>query len=445
MDTETGEGEQIPFAVPYIGPEEEAAVLRVLRSGWLTTGPETLAFEKEFAAFLENPPYPPPAGPPSNPGPPRAPRPLPLSCLAVNSATSGLHLALEALGVSRGDTVLVPSFTFTSTAEVARYLGAEVVFLDSSPGGFHLDGEKLAFTLDRLFRDLPAYPSRPSSAGGGFGPRGRPRALIPVHYGGLPRGMEAVMELARRYGVAVVEDAAHAFPSLLPASAETGDSPGAFAGTLGDAGVFSFYATKTLTTGEGGMVASRNQDLARRIAVMRSHGIDRSVWNRYTGDGASWYYEVVEAGYKYNMTDIMAALGRVQLSRAWSLLERRRAIARRYDDAFGEEEALILPPTGPGDARHLYPLRLSAKKCPLPRDEFILKLRERGIGASVHFIPLHTMPYYKKRYALEDADFPESLNAFREVVSLPIWPGMGEKRVERVISAVKSLIREKGR
>jgi dTDP-4-amino-4,6-dideoxygalactose transaminase len=178
---------------------------------------------------------------------------------------------------------------------------------------------------------------------------------------------------------------------------------------------------------------------------MRSHGIDRSIWSRYTDAGASWYYEVVEAGYKYNMTDLMAALGRVQLSRAWSLLERRKAIARRYDEAFGEEEALILPPTGPGDARHLYPLRVSAKKCPLSRDEFILKLRERGIGVSVHFIPLHTMPYYKKRYALEDTDLPESLNTFREVVSLPIWPGMGEKQVERVISVVRSLIRGHGR
>ncbi|MDR3162022.1 MAG: DegT/DnrJ/EryC1/StrS aminotransferase family protein [Spirochaetaceae bacterium] len=419
------ETEAIPFARPSIGKEEEEAVLRVLRSGWLTTGAEALAFEEEFAAFLEGPPLPSPA-----PGKPPLP---PLRALAVNSATSGLHLALEALGVGPGDLVLVPSYTFTSTAEVARYLGAEAVFVDLRPGTFHLDPGALERILARLSKGLPPYPQR-----GGCGPRGRPRALIPVHYGGLPCDMGALRDICRRYDLGIVEDAAHSFPSLIP-GADLGDAagPAAYAGTLGDAGVFSFYATKPIATGEGGMVVTRNQALADRIAVMRSHGIDRTVWNRYTDRGASWYYEVIEAGFKDNFPDLLAALGRVQLKRAPVLLERRCAIARRYDEAFGEERRFLIPPTGGGDARHLYPLRL--REGGLKRDEFIRELQKRGIGVSVHFIPLHLMPYYKKRYALEPEDLPESLRAFEQVISLPIWPDMGEDRVERVIQAVKAI------
>jgi dTDP-4-amino-4,6-dideoxygalactose transaminase len=389
--------EPIPFARPFTGTEEEEAVLRVLRSGWLTTGAETLAFEKEFAAFLQN-------GGGAD-----------IRALAVNSATSGLHLALEAAGVGPGDRVLVPSFTFTSTAEVVRYLGADPVFVDVVPGGFHLDPRSLEEALARLSRK----------------PGPRPAAVIPVHYGGLPCDMAAILDIARHYRLKVIEDAAHAFPSRL------GD--GSFAGTLGDAGVFSFYATKTITTGEGGMVVCTDGGLAARISVMRSHGIDRNVWNRYTDAGASWYYEVVEAGYKYNLPDILGAIGRVQLGRAWALLREREAAAAAYDRAFGDDGAFIIPPTGPGDARHLYPLRLNPEVCALSRDEFIQKLKEAGIGASVHFIPLHTMPYYKKRYDLRDEDFPETMRAFRNLISLPIWPGMGEARINRVIRMVKNI------
>jgi dTDP-4-amino-4,6-dideoxygalactose transaminase len=406
--------DQIPFALPYIGKEEEEAALRVLRSGWLTTGSEALAFEREFAEFLAEG---------AKPGGP--------ACLAVNSATSGLHLALEAVGTGPGDVVLAPSYTFASTAGTARCLGAEVAFVDTARDSFHLDPRALETALERLSRGLPAYPPRPGSSGEGFGPRGKPRALIPVHYGGLPCDMDAVMAVSRRYGAAVIEDAAHAFPSRLPG--------GRWAGTIGDAGVFSFYATKTITTGEGGMVVSRNQGMIDRMAIMRSHGIDRSIWNRYTDTGASWYYEVTAPGYKYNMPDILAALGRVQLSRAPSLLEKRARIARRYDQAFGGDELFSLPPSGPADARHLYPLRLNLEKSPLPRDAFIENLKAAGIGVSVHFIPLHCMPYYKNRYNLQDGDFPESLRNFQRVISLPIWPGMGEAQVERVIASVKAV------
>jgi dTDP-4-amino-4,6-dideoxygalactose transaminase len=362
---------------------------------------------------------------------------LKVRALAVNSATSGLHLALESLGIGPGDLVLAPSYTFTSTAEVVRYLGAEAVFVDIGPGSFHMDPRALERTLQRLSAGLPAYAPRRGDTGEGFGPRGQAKAVIPVHIGGLPCDMASIMEIAGRYGLGVVEDAAHAFPARFP--------DGSWAGTIGDLGVFSFYATKTITTGEGGMVLTRNKALASRIAVMRSHGIDRAVWNRYTDSKASWYYEVVEPGFKYNLPDILAAIGRVQLSRARDLLGKRRAIGARYDGAFGGEPALALPPTGPGDARHLYPLGFNPEgaagspAAALTREKFIEKLQDAGIGVSVHFIPLHIMPYYKKRYDLEEADFPESLRRFRMTISLPIWPGMEERQVETVIAAVKSL------
>jgi dTDP-4-amino-4,6-dideoxygalactose transaminase len=412
-----------------MGAEEEAAVLRVLRSGWLTTGQEALGFEREFGEFLSSGQ--------GKASPVAADLENTLSsiendtiirCLAVNSATSGLHLALEACGAGPGDLVLVPSFTYTSTAEVARYLGAEPVFVDLAPGTFLMDPAALERTLDRLSRGLPAYESR-----GGFGPVGKPRAVIPVHYGGLPCDMQAIMELARQHKLTVIEDAAHAFPSQL--------DDGSFAGTLADLGVFSFYATKTITTGEGGMVATRDPELASRVATMRSHGIDRVVWNRYTDRKASWQYEVVEPGFKYNLPDLLAALGRAQLKRAWDMLEKRRRIAGLYNAGFGDDKRFILPPSGAGNAWHLYPLRLSLENCALSRDSIIEALQEEGIGVSVHFIPLHTMPYYRKRQGLLPEDFPESLRQFKGVISLPIWPGMEDAQVERVIAAARKVAR----
>jgi dTDP-4-amino-4,6-dideoxygalactose transaminase len=241
--------------------------------------------------------------------------------------------------------------------------------------------------------------------------------------------MRAIMEIARRYKVKVIEDAAHAFPSQL--------EDGSFAGTLADAGVFSFYATKTITTGEGGMVATRDQELADRVGIMRSHGIDRVVWNRYTDRRASWYYEVVEPGFKYNLPDLLAALGRTQLERAWDMLERRRRIAGLYNAGFDNDSRFILPPSGRGNAWHLYPLRLNLARCAPSRDTIIERLQERGVGVSVHFIPLHIMPYYRKRQNLLPEDFPESLKQFKGVISLPIWPGMEDAQVERVIAMAR--------
>jgi dTDP-4-amino-4,6-dideoxygalactose transaminase len=411
MIIEPSKQASIPFARPFVGPEEEAAVLRVLRSGWLTTGKEALAFEEEFAAFLSFREQ--DAPDPRFPRDALDPRKSGLRCLAVNSATSGLHLALAACGVGPGDQVLVPSYTFTSTAEVVRYVGADPVFVDVVPGGFHLDPQALEKALAKISP-------------------GRATAVIPVHYGGLPCDMPRIRAIAERFGLRVIEDAAHAFPSW---TAE------GYAGTLGDIGVFSFYATKTITTGEGGMVVTAEGDLAERIARLRCHGIDRSVWARYSDPRSSWYYEVVEAGYKYNLPDLLAALGRVQLSRAEALLALRETIAARYDRAFAGDERFALPPTAPGNARHLYPLGLNLEHLSLSRDEIILRLQERGIGVSVHFIPLHTMPYYRERYGLKPEDFPESLKTFRRVISLPIWPGMEEALVDRVITVVKEVSR----
>jgi dTDP-4-amino-4,6-dideoxygalactose transaminase len=397
------EAEPVPFARPFIGTGEEEAALRVLRSGWLTTGAEALALEKEFAAFLAE----------GSPAQGAAPH-----CLAVNSATSGLHLALEACGVQSGDLVLVPSLTFTSTAEVARYLGADPVFVDVAPGTFHIDPAALEAKIVSLKNTGKA-----------------PKAVMPVHYGGLPCDMKAIMNIARRYSLKVIEDAAHSFPSRLSDGSFAGPL---YAGALGDVGVFSFYATKTLTTGEGGMVVCKDTAIARRISVMRSHGIDRSVWNRYTDAKASWYYQVAEAGYKYNLPDLLAAVGRVQLARAWDLLAMRRKIAAAYDDAFAGDGRFHIPPTGDGDARHLYPLRLNPAQVKTSRDDCIQKLQERLIGVSVHFIPLHTMPFYKNRYHLNDEDFPETMKSFRQEISLPIWPGMSETQVQRVIETVRA-------
>lgn len=401
----------IPFAYPLLGREEEEAVLRVLRSGWLTTARETLAFEVEFADFLRR----------GGGGEFRA--------LAVNSATSGLHLAMEACGVGPGDVVLTSPYTFTATAEVVRYLGADVAFVDVGENSFNIDPEGLEKTVLRLRAGLPAYPAREGTGSEGFGPRGRPAVIAPVHFAGLPCDMTRVLSIARSHGLRVVEDAAHSFPSL---TEEFG-----YAGTIGDVGVFSFYATKTMTTGEGGMVVTADPDLASRISVMRSHGIDRSIWNRYTDQEASWRYSVVAPGFKYNLPDILGALGREQLKRAEAMLKMRREIAERYDEAFSGDPRFLLPPTGPADARHLYPLRLSSGGG--NRDALVGALQKAGIGVSVHFIPLHTMPYYAERYGLRPTDFPRALECFNAEISLPIWQGMRDDQVTRVTRAVSNL------
>ncbi|MDR1317692.1 MAG: DegT/DnrJ/EryC1/StrS family aminotransferase [Spirochaetales bacterium] len=385
----------IPFARPDIGRGEEEAVLRVLRSGWLTTASEAKSFEEEFARYVGSP-----------------------YALAVNSATAGLHLALEALGTGPGDRVITSPYTFTATAGVIRHLGADPLFVDIAPGTFHIDPQGIENAIAR---------ENGGKAGEKAREKGTIRAILPIHVGGEVWGMPEIAGLSREYGIPVVEDSAHAFPSR---------TAGGFAGTLGGIGVYSFYATKTITTGEGGMVVTRNQEAAKRMDMMRLHGIDREVWNRYTEKGASWRYAVMEAGFKYNMTDIAAALGRVQLGRAGEFLEKRKEIAARYRRAFAERDYLIPPRDAEGHAWHLFLLRIDGEKLSISRDDFIDKLQEAGIGTSVHFIPLHLHPYYGNRYGFKAEDFPAAYAAYQQVISLPIYPAMREDQVRRVIDAV---------
>ncbi len=380
----------VPFSRPCLGAEEEEAVLSVMRSGWLTTGEVTARFEEEFASTVGA-----------------------RHALALNSATAGLHLALEALGVGPGSLVVTTPYTFAATAEVVRYLGADPYFVDIDRATLNIDPMALEAALERL-----ASEGR------------RVSAIVPVHVAGLPCDMEAIHHLSLRHGVPVVEDAAHAFP------VRYGDR---FAGAIGDAGVFSFYATKTITTGEGGMVVTDRDEVAARIRIMRLHGFDREAWNRYTAPGASWKYDIVAPGYKYNLTDLAAAIGRVQLRKAGAFLQRRKEIVRRYMGALNGLDFLTLPAWEENHAWHLFIVRIRQKRFALTRDECIETLQKKGIGCSVHYIPLHTMSYYRKRYGLKPEDFPAALECFQASISIPLSASLSDEEVERVISAVAEL------
>ena len=371
----------LPFAQPEIGEAEIDEVVDTLRSGWITTGPKVAALERAFRDLLGGG-----------------------EAVAVNSATAGLHLALEALGIGAGDEILVPVHTFTATAEVVCYLGATPVFVDVETDTLNVD------------------PGRAADA-----VTDRTRAMVPVHFAGLAADMDALIRLACRHGLKVIEDAAHALPATYA---------GDLVGTLDtDAAVFSFYATKTVTTGEGGMVATNSPELARRVRTMRLHGIDRDVNDRYQGKGGGWRYDVVAPGFKYNLTDIAAALGLHQLARAEAMRARRSLIAAAYDADLAELP-LRLPAharTGDLHAWHLYTIRLQE---PARRDRFIDRMREQGIGCSVHFTPLHMLSYWRDRFGLRAEDFPVSTDAFGRLVSLPIYSKMTDSDVGRVIEAV---------
>ena len=377
----------VPFAVPDIDESEIEAVVDALRSGWLSTGPKARAFEEEFAAALGGD----------------------VHAVAVNSATAGLHLALEALGIGPGDRVIVPTHTFTATAEVVRYVGADVVLADIDPSTYCID-------VDDVRRKLSD----------------RVRAIIPVHYAGMPCDMDRLLELARERNIAVVEDAAHAFPTRV------GDK---LVGTLeSDCTVFSFYATKTITTGEGGMLVTRNDKIAKRARVMRLHGIDRDAFDRYRSERPGWYYEVVAPGFKYNLTDVAAAIGLQQLHKSQRFFERRTALARQYDEALAGLPLRLPPrPVSGQHAWHLYVVQLT-DSARIGRDELIAGMYERGIGCSVHYIPLHLQPYWRDRYGLSPADFPNSQRLFERCVSLPLYTRMTDADQRRVIEALWALL-----
>ena len=379
----------LPFALPEIGEEESAEVVDTLRSGWITTGPRAKRFEEDFTGFLGDPA---------------------LQSIAVNSATSGLHLALEALGIGPGDEVITTTHTFTATAEVVRYLGADVKLVDIDPATLNID--------PRLVEGAVTAKTK---------------AIIPVHYGGLAADMGAILDIARRHRLKVVEDAAHALPTT---------SGGRLVGTLAsDATVFSFYATKTVATGEGGMLVTRDADLAQRARVMRLHGMSRDAFDRYTSSAPSWYYEIVAPGFKYNLTDIAAAIGLHQLKKARAFAQRRAQIAARYQRAFAGLPVVPAPdaPAGETHAWHLYALRLS--DCAnITRERLIERLYELGIGCSVHYIPLHQQPYWRDRYGLTAEMFPHSQRVYERQLSLPIYSRMTDADVERVIDAVHELV-----
>ena len=379
----------LPFALPEIGDDEIAEVVDTLKSGWVTTGPKAKRFEEDFAAFLGD---------------------ASLQAMAVNSATAGLHLALEAIGIGPGDEVITTTHTFTATAEVVRYLGADVVLVDIDPATLCIDPKLVEAAITP-----------------------RTRAIVPVHYAGLAADMPALLAIAKRHNLRVVEDAAHALPTTCR---------GALIGTLGsDATVFSFYANKTITTGEGGMVVTRDAALAKRIRVMRLHGMSRDAFDRFTAKVPSWYYEIVAPGFKYNLTDIAAALGIHQLKRALAFQAQRERLAAAYDAAFDGLPVITPPRPASGDqhAWHLYVLRLG-DGAKISRDALIEQLFAAGIGCSVHYIPLHLQPYWRDRYHLRPEQFPHSQRAYERMLSLPLYTRMGEGDVERVAAAVHAAL-----
>lgn len=378
----------LPFALPEIGEEEIAEVVSSLRSGWVTSGPKAKQFEADFSAWLGGG----------------------VESISVNSATAGLHLALEALGIGRGDEVITTTHTFTATAEVIRYLGADPVFVDVDPATLCIDTAKIQNAITP-----------------------RTKAIIPVHFAGRSADMTAILEIAKRHGLKVIEDAAHALPTTCD---------GKLIGTLdSDATVFSFYANKTITTGEGGMLVTRNPEVAKRSRIMRLHGINRDAFDRFTANVPSWYYEIVAPGYKYNLTDIAASIGIHQLKKANLFQQKRQAIAGRYSYELAGLP-LILPPEAAADdmhSWHLYVIQLD-QDAGVNRDVFIEKMYGMGIGMSVHYVPLHQHPYWRDTYNLTPEMFPVSQRIYERTATLPLYTRMTDADTDRVITAIKKIL-----
>jgi len=377
----------LPFAMPDISEAEIDSVVETLRSGWLTTGPKVGRFEADFAKYV--------------------------GCqhaVAVNSATAALHLALAAIGLQEGDEVLVPTMTFAATAEVVLYFKARPVLVDCQPETLNLDP-------DQIEKAITA----------------KTKAIIPVHIAGQACDMDRILELARAYDLRVIEDAAHALPAR---------HRGKMIGTIGDITCFSFYATKTITTGEGGMATTESLEWADRMRIMGLHGISKDAWKRYTAEG-SWYYEILYPGFKYNLTDIAAAIGLEQLKRCTHFWEIRERYAALYNKGFQDVPGIITPYVAPDvrHAWHLYIIQLDLEQLRIGRNEFISLLKQENIGTSVHFIPLHLHPYYRDTFGYRPEDLPTASAVFERIVSLPIYTQMTETDVERVIETVRRLVR----
>lgn len=386
----------LPFHIPEIGDDEITAVTRILRSGWLTTGPETRRFEQAFANFMGAP-----------------------AALALSSGTAALHLALVTLGVGRDDAVITSAMTFCSAVHVIEHVGATPILVDVDPETLNMNPTEVARALE---------------AGGTH----RVRAIMPVHLYGHPCDLDTLLELGMKYELTIIEDAAHALPAkyhgrMVGAPVSADGAPPVLT-------AFSFYATKNLTTGEGGMLTG-SPELVEEARIWSLHGMSSDAWKRYDV-GGSWFYEVVRPGFKYNMTDLQAAIGLQQLRKLLHFQARRRAIARRYTEAFSRVTELQVPTERPevDHAWHLYVLRLHLDRLTVSRDRFIDELRRRNIGTSVHFIPAHLHAYYRERYGFHPQDFPVASREYGRIISLPLYPSMSDEDVEDVIQAVGEVI-----
>ena len=374
------------FHKPFISEDEVNEIVDTVRSGWLSMGPKTIKFEEAFNSYI--------------------------GCkksIAVSSWTAAGHLALEAYGVRPGDEVIVPTMTFPATAEIVCYFGAKPVIVD-------IEEDTLNISLKEIEKAITP----------------KTKVIIPVHYGGQPCDMDEIHEIANKHNIKVIEDAAHSLPAAYK---------GKKVGTISDVTCFSFYATKTLSTGEGGMICTNDEEIAERCSIMRLHGINRDAWKRYTESG-SWYYEVVAPGFKYNFTDLQASLGLPQLKKVDLMWESRKNIAKKYTAALKDNEFLTLHTIKKDreSSWHLYPVRLNLDRLKINRAQLIDEMRKLNIGAGVHFMPVHQHVYYTQTYNLDDKDYPVASSVFPRLVSLPIYPGMKDEHVDRVINVLLDLL-----
>jgi dTDP-4-amino-4,6-dideoxygalactose transaminase len=386
----------VPYFRPSLDEQEKQRVMAVLESGWLTSGKVVREFEEKFAAYV---------------GAPHA--------IAVNSCTAALHLALEALGVGPKDAVLVPAMTFGATAAVVRHLGARPVLVDCDRDTLTMDPQALEAAIASWRSDTAL------------------KAVIPMHYGGHMADMDQISKIAEAAGLAVVEDAAHSLP------ASYRDQTGVWrkVGTVSPLTCFSFYANKCITTGEGGMIASTDPELAERVKTMSLHGLSKSAWSRFESKG-SWYYEIVEPGFKYNLTDLAAAIGVAQLEKADRFLEERTRVARMYSERLAEHSEFVETPGWSEDREsswHIYAIRLHLGALSIDRAQFIEKMKEQGIVTTVHWMPLHLHPYYRRTYGYRGADYPVATAEWQRLISLPIFPGMREAEVDYVCQTIAGI------
>ncbi len=381
----------MPFALPEIGEEEIAGVVECMRSGWLTSGPRVREFEKKFAEFIGGN----------------------VEAVSINSATAGLTIALEACGVGVGDEVITTPYTFSASAMSAVYLGATPVLVDIDPITMNINPDLIEAAITP-----------------------RTRAIIPVHFAGLACDMDKIIAIARKHNLKVIEDAAHALPCIYN---------GKMIGSLdSDATIYSFYATKTITTGEGGMLVTKNPEIAKRARIMRLHGISTDVFDRYTSTKPKWFYQITAPGFKCNMTDIAAAIGLPQLTRADGFQKKRAYIRNKYVEAF-KDLPIVLPVENQDSptslhSHHLFVIRIN-DNAPVSRDDFIrIMSEEYSIGCSVHFIPLNLHPFWQEKLGADENDFPVAVDSFKRAVSLPIYTKMTDGDIDRVIEAVNKIL-----